>query len=154
MSTITQSSTMTEREFGTIFAILAMQLRWVDADEMAVRSYYEALRDVPIEACKVSAQTFAREPGRKFFPTTAEWIEAAGHASTETLRKALPAARTEPWKSECVHCDDSGFEHYDCPGDVTCGRKFQHVAHHYVRICPCRPTNHTWLRHQKFGSGE
>lgn len=162
-TSLMQPSSMTEREFGTIFAILGMQLRWTDADEMTIRSYYEALKDLPIEAVKASATDIARhgvtdertgERRRGFFPTSAQWFDAASHTVTESLRKALPAARTEPWKSECTHCEDTGFEPHECPGDVTCGRTFAHVAHRYVRLCPCRPTNRTWLRHQKFGSGE
>jgi hypothetical protein len=145
-------SAMTEREFGTIFTILAIQLRWTDSDEVTIRSYFEALHGEPIESVKASAQAFGRETGRRFFPTTPEWLEASRQVQTETLRKALPAAREQPGSHDCEHCEDTGFEPYDCDG-TNCGRKFKHVAHGYVRLCPCRPTNATWARHQRFGSG-
>lgn len=144
---------MTEREFGAVFAVLAMQLRWTDADEMAVRSYYEALQSVSLEALKASAQQFAQEAGRRFFPTSAEWFEAAQHVTTEALRKALPPAREEPWRFDDEACFDTGWKPYECPGDERCGRRSRHVAHAYVRACPCRPTNKTFQRHQRFGSG-
>jgi hypothetical protein len=143
---------MSELEFGKVFAILATQLRWTDADEMAVRSYYEALRGESLEAIKAAAQKFAQEAGRRFFPTTAEWAEASRHVTTESLRKALPPAREEPWSHECRDCEDTGFRHYKCNGTF-CGRKFKHVPHDYVEVCSCRPTNATWRRHNQFGAG-
>lgn len=143
---------MTEREFGTVFAVLAMQLRWTDADEMAVRSYYQALQGVSLDALKASAQQFAQESGRRFFPTSAEWFEAAQHVTTESLRKALPPAREEPWVHDCRDCEDTGFRPFKCNGKF-CGRKYKHAPHDYVEKCPCRPTNATWNRHQRFGAG-
>jgi len=143
---------MTELEFGKVFAILATQLRWTDADEMAVRSYYEALKGETLDTVKASAQKFAQEAGRRFFPTTAEWCEVARHTATETLRKALPAAREQPWRHDCGECEDTGFRPFKCVGTSICGRRFKHQPHDYVEICPCRQTNATWQRQQRFGA--
>jgi hypothetical protein len=144
---------MSLQVFSAVFSLLAVQLRATDTDEATIRGYFLALKDVPLEAVSVSAQTFAKEPGRRFFPTTAEWFQVAQQASVDALRKALPPARDEPWHFACDLCEDTGWEPYGCPGDATCGRKFRHAAHHYVRACPCRPVNQTWQRHQRFGRG-
>lgn len=155
-------SSMTEKEFGTVFTKLAFQMRWMDADAVAVKSYYEVLRDVPLEVAQASATEIARngivddrtgERRRGYFPTAAQWYEVAQHAAKEQLRKALPAGRGEPWHFDCEGCMDTGWEEFDCKGDSLCGRKKPHGAHAYVRICPCRPTNATYQRHQNFGSG-
>lgn len=144
---------MTLAQFSETFALLAVQLRATDTDEATIRGYYEALKDSPLEAVQAGARAFSREPGRRFFPTTAEWIQVARDASVESLRKALPAARDEPWRYDCEPCSDTGWEPFRCAGDASCGRVKPHLAHDYVRICPCRATNKTWQRHQRFGSG-
>lgn len=144
---------MTLAQFSQTFALLAVQLRATDTDELTIRGYYEALKDAPLEMIQASARAFAQEPGRKFFPTTAEWFQVAHESSVAALRKRLPAARETPWHYDCAHCDDTGWEPFSCPGDVTCGRDRPHAPHAYVRPCPCRPVNQTWQRHQHFGSG-
>lgn len=152
---------MTEREFGNVFATLAIQLRWMDADVVAVKSYYEALKDLPLEAVQASAAEIARtgyldekgEHRTRFFPTSADWRTVAQKATVDVFRKALPAVRDEPWRVECEACDDTGWELFECTGDAFCGRQKTHAAHTFVRVCPCRPTNRTYQRHQKFGAG-
>lgn len=102
---------MTLGEFSVIFGKLALQLRATDVDEPMIRSYFEPLSDLPLESVRMAQEAFSRESGRKWFPTTAEWRERAQMADTEALRKALPPARTEPWKDECKDCSDTGFIH-------------------------------------------
>ena len=150
---LVRSSDMTEREFGVVFSRLAIQLRFTDADVLTVRAYYDALKDIPLVAVETSGRAFATEPGRKFFPTTAEWHDAAQRAVTDELRKVLAPARDESWKLECGACEDTGWESFHCPGDESCGRTTKHTEHTYVRICTCRPNNRTYQRHQKFGGG-
>lgn len=142
---------MSLQEFSAVFSLLAVQLRATDTDEATIRGYFLALQDVPLQAVAASAQTFAREPGRRFFPTTAEWFQVAHDANVDALRKALPAARETAWQHDCDICEDTGWEPFECRGDSTCGRSRPHAAHHYVRPCPCRPVNSTWQRHQRFG---
>lgn len=144
---------MSLQEFSEIFSLLAVQLRAQDADEATMRGYFVALKDAPVEAVAASAQAFAKEPDRRFFPTTAEWYQAAQNVTVETLRKSLPPARHEPWHHTCDLCEDTGWEPFECPGDATCGRQRPHYAHRYVRPCPCRPINQTWIRHNRFGVG-
>ena len=146
-------SDMTEKEFGAVFGKLAIQLRWADADEIAVRSYYEALKQYPLAIVRASAQGFATEAGRRFFPTTGEWVEAAQAAMTAQLREVVTAPRAEPWRFECDGCDDTGWQPHECDGSTLCGRRNTHAAHTYVTVCPCRPMNRTYQRHQKFGAG-
>lgn len=147
-------SSMTEQQFGVVFAKLAIQLRWTDADTAAIQSYYEALKDVSLEAVQASALRFAQEPGRKWFPTTGEWVATAQQVQTEALKRAVKPARDEPWHVECEACQDTGFvQGLVCEGTAACGRPQIHTPHPYVRMCPCRPTNRTFLRHSQFGKG-
>jgi len=145
---------MSEREFGNVFAKLAIQLRWMDADAVAIRSYFDALKDLSLEAVQASATELAREPGRRFFPTSGEWREVAHKFAAKQIREALTPARDEPWVSECAACDDTGWEPFECTGDSFCGRQKKHAHHTFVRVCACRPTNRTFQRHQRFGGGE
>lgn len=147
---------MTEREFGTVFAKLAMQLRWTDADGVTIRAYFDALQGLPLEAVGTAADAFAREAGRKYPPTSAEWHQGALDARSEIVRKrlALPAGRTEPWRHECASCEDTGWVvALECDGSPLCGRVQAHPAHPYTKPCGCRATNHTFQRHQQIGYG-
>ena len=143
---------MTEREFAVIFTKLALQLRWTDADEVAMRSYYAVLKGFPLEAVRLSGQAFAAEAGRKFFPTTGEWVESVHRTMTAQLREVVVAPRAEPWRFECDGCEDTGWQSHECDGSRICGREREHYAHTYVTVCPCRPMNRTYQRHHVFGA--
>lgn len=136
-----------ERDFGQIFARLAMQLRWMDADAQAIRSYHQALGDLPLDIVSQSASNLANERGRKFFPTTGEWRDAAQLLLDARQRQEFTQPRD--WKVECDACDDSGWERLECTGaGGGCGRERPHSPHTYAVICPCRQTNRTFQRHQ------
>lgn len=145
------SGGMSEREFGVVMAKLAMQLRWTDADVGTIKSYYEVLGDLPMDAISASASAFAREVGRKFPPTSAEWYHAAREVARDTERKklALPPGREQPWRHECVSCEDTGWVQYlDCDGSPLCGRKRKHLPHTFTKPCGCRATNRTYQRNR------
>lgn len=141
---------MTFPEFARVFGALALQLRLTDADPTTCEAYFDVLQGLPLEAVRVTARAFATEPERKWFPTTAEWHSAAARAETAQLRTALLEGRAEPWRFECKTCDDSGWEYFECTGDDFCGRARAHAPHRFVRICPCRPNNRTYQRHQRW----
>jgi hypothetical protein len=142
---------------------LSVALREKDPDAVQMRVYFEALQPIPIEAVEASALEIAQrgvldektgQRRRGFFPTSAQWYDAAQLAMKDYLRKALPPVRSEPWRYDCVLCDDTGWEYFSCSGDSLCGRTTTHAAHPYVRPCPCRATNPTYQRHHHFGAGE
>jgi hypothetical protein len=87
-----------------------MQLRWHDADQAVVLSYYDVLGELEIGPVSMAAERFAREPGRKFPPTAPEWFASANELRSETDRKRLAGAVRDPWKHECLSCEDSGWE--------------------------------------------
>lgn len=100
---------MTLQEFTPIFAALAVQLRFSDADEGTIRLYFQALKDLEPEFCAMAAERFARAPQEQaWFPKTPEWRAAAQkaeHDRTEELRarlRKLPAPI-------CLACDDTGW---------------------------------------------
>ena len=138
---------VTEKDFAQVFAPLAVQLRWLDADEAAILSYHKALCDIPISVLSRSAMRLANERGRKFFPTTGEWRDVALVIQQEDLRAEFSGQRS--WKDECDDCRDTGWQTLECTGlNGGCDRAHEHPAHDYVRVCPCRPTNRTYQRHQ------
>lgn len=145
--------------FLSVFNRLAVALREPqDGSGITVGVYFDALRDLPQEAVLEAARALSREPGRKFFPTTAEWRDAALKAAGATLRKSLAEPtfqpRGEAWHHDCARCEDTGWEvGHTCPGDETCGRRGAHRPHTYTRACPCRATNPTYLRHHHVGGG-
>lgn len=135
---------MSTEDFGEIFLTLARQLR-CDADDDTIRSYAEALHEFPIHVLRDSALSLAREPDRKFFPTTGEWRAAALTVTKDSRVRADAGPHT--WTIDCTACDDTGWERFECTGDTFCGRTKPHAAHTFVKICPCRATNRTYRRH-------
>lgn len=138
---------VTEQAFGAIFARLAIQLGWRDADLASIQSYYAALGTFPRVVLETTAQVFATEHGRRFFPSTAEWHEAATQARDRQMRQSLTLGRAEPWREDCAACGDTGWVCHECDGTALCGRPKAHAPHTYVTVCPCRPTNRTYQRH-------
>jgi len=55
------------------------------------------------------------------------------------LRKALAAAWPEikPPRFACETCSDLGLLMWDCPGDLTCGRRKPHLPHAFGKPCEC-----------------
>ncbi len=145
---------MTKAEFLPIYNRLTVALRDGGDDSGVTQGiYFEVLRTIPLQSVQDAAGAFARESGRKFMPTTAEWHGEASRAATADVRKRLTSGRDEPWHCSCNKCDDTGWEYLDCAGDANCGRVKAHAPHAFVRVCPCRPTNQTYQRHAKFGAG-
>lgn len=108
-STLIAYHPMTEREFGIIFAKLAMQLGVRDADIATIKSYYEALGHLPQDAIRATAADWAQVPGQKWFPTTGEWLGKVQAHQHDRLRAAVKPARDEPWRHECEQCEDTGW---------------------------------------------
>lgn len=144
----------TDAQFLALFNRLLVALR-EPADDTGVTQgvYWDALQDLPGPALEAGATALMREPGRRFFPTTAEWRTAAETAQRAQLRAAVQPARDEPWHDECGACRDTGWEVKTCDGSALCGRQQPHAPHEYVQPCTCRPMNRTYQRHQHFGAG-
>lgn len=144
----------TDTEFLQVFNRLCVALREPQDDSGVTQGiYFEALKDLPLLALEAGASALMRETGRRFFPTTAEWRTAAEVAIQAEVRRELTAVREEPWKHDCNACEDTGWERFECTGDDFCGRTRKHAPHEFVRVCPCRPTNRTYQRHQVVGRG-
>lgn len=140
----------TSAEFLTVYNRLSVALREPQDDSGITQGvYFDALKDVPLEALTAGAETLAREPGRRFFPTTAEWRTAAQAWRMSTFRAHETEVDRVEWRHECSGCEDTGFTFHECAGGQTgaCGRRRKHAAHSFVRVCPCRPTNRTYQRH-------
>lgn len=144
---------MTLPEFSRVFGALALQLRLTDADPTTCAAYFDVLSKQPLEATRMAANGFASESGRRWFPTSGEWLGKAQEAATADVRKRLTSGRDEPWHNTCSNCEsDSGWVYFECPGDTTCGRVKVHAPHSFVRECHCRATNLTYQRKQRFGA--
>ena len=144
----------TDEQFVQVFNRLAVALREQQDDTgITLGVYYDALKDLPVAALEQGAAALMKEAGRRFFPTTAEWRAAAERAQMALLREAVQPARDAPWVHECERCADTGWRPHECDGSEQCGRHKAHAPHGYVSVCPCRPTNRTYTRHQQFGAG-
>jgi len=102
---------MTLAEFTKIFALLAVQLRFTDADEATARAYFKALEDVEPEFLALAAKQLARRvnaEGESWFPKTGEWRAAAQRAEGERVYELQSRLRKlkEPL---CTVCRDTGF---------------------------------------------
>ena len=108
---------MTLDQFAEVFALLAVQLRFTDADEATIRGYFEALKDLDLELVQMAAREMGKGGGamngdRHWFPKTSEWRERVSTVETARtieldarLRKRLRAG--EP--PLCGECDDTGW---------------------------------------------
>lgn len=144
------------KAFAAIFNRLCVAVREpADESGITLRTYWDALKDVPVRALEDGAVALMREPGRKWLPSVGEWRAAALAASETALRDAVKPARDEPWHDECEACQDTGFQ-FDrrCPGNGECGikgcvkmaRGGRSSAHTYATPCSCRPMNRTYQR--------
>lgn len=131
--------------FLQTFNRLAVALRESKADSAMQEVYFKALEDFPTAIVSQAALLLAKEPTRRFFPTTGEWTAAAMTAQADNTRKFL--ASPHGWKDECIECEDTGWQRFECTGDSTCGRIREHAPHTYVSVCACRPNNRTYQRH-------
>ncbi len=136
---------ITAEEFALIFTRMASQLRWLEFRPSDMENYFESLRDLPDGILHESAKRLANQPGRKYFPTTGEWRESALQVEAEIRRADITGPRV--WKLECEDCEDTGWLHFECPGDATCDRTNPHLPHRFVRPCGCRESNRTYQRH-------
>jgi hypothetical protein len=101
---------LTLSEFADMFALLAIQLRQIEADEAVIRSYYEALHELEPEFLKAAARRLSLHA--EWFPKTSEWraaAEAIRRERADTLREHL---RKAP-RPLCAVCDDTGWESLD-----------------------------------------
>ena len=144
-----------DAEFLRVFNRLLVALR-EPADETGVTQgvYFDALKDLPLLALEAAAMALMKEPGRRFFPTTAEWRTVAERAQVDLLKQAVQPSREEPWRVECERCEDTGWvQGLTCDGTDRCGRQKAHAPHTFTKPCLCRPTNRTYQRHHHFGAG-
>jgi hypothetical protein len=107
---LVSAAPMTEREFGMVFVKLATQLGTKDADVLTIKSYFEALQDLSLEAIRMAASAFSREPGRQWMPNAPQWREKVQELQREALREAVQPAREKGWQVECQDCDDTGWQ--------------------------------------------
>ena len=107
---------MTLAEFSNIFAILAVQLRFTDADEVTIRGYFEPLKDLDVELVQMAAQQFSRggvnDRGEAWFPKSAEWRTAAGKIEATRIAEVHARLRKLPTPL-CLACDDTGWARDD-----------------------------------------
>lgn len=146
-------TTTNKATFAEVFRRLALSFNAEPSPDKA-EAYWAALQDLPLEALTDAVARLQREGGRKWFPTTGEWREAAEQALAQRLRQAVQPARDEPWHLECAGCEDTGWLRKECSSaPCICGRPRRHAPHTFVVPCPCRPTNRTYTRTRAFGSG-
>lgn len=110
---------MTLEQFAQMFALLAVQLRFSDADEATIRGYYEAVKDLEPEFVAMAAERMGKQGGafdgdnRHWFPKSSEWRTLAG--TIEGERAELVAKHVREYHKVakaplCAVCDDSGWQ--------------------------------------------
>lgn len=101
---------MTLAEFANVFGVLALQLRFTEADEATIRAYFEVLKECELEFVQMAATRFATCTGENasWFPKTAEWREATAkvEADRHEQQRAILRSLTDPL---CTACRDTGW---------------------------------------------
>lgn len=105
---------VTLKAFAAVFSVLAVQLRFTDADEAVIRAYYEALKDLEPEFVALAAQRLGKgssvnERGEAWFPKAPEWRQLAGKIEGERWA-ALQAVIRKLSTPLCLTCEDTGWE--------------------------------------------
>lgn len=107
---------MTLQQFSEIFALLAVQLRFMDADEATIRGYYKALADVDAELVAMAAHRFAlgasiNEQGEAWFPKAPEWRALAVKIRNERRAEleSIIRRRRTAGQMLCLACEDTGW---------------------------------------------
>jgi len=101
---------VTLADFANVFAILAVQMRFSDADETTIRGYFEALKDLELELVQMAAQRFARTG--TWFPKTGEWREMVAQVEGERIQEQQQRVRARLKAGEvplCSVCSDTGW---------------------------------------------
>lgn len=117
---------MSLQQFSEIFALLAVQLRFTDADETAIRGYYRALSDIEPELIAMAAQRFALgasiTDGQAWFPKAPEWRAMAAKVEKDRREELDVILRKRRFAGEelCRACDDTGWARLESGGVEPC----------------------------------
>ncbi len=118
---------MTLQQFSDIFAVLAIQLRATDVDEVTIRAYYKAMSDLEPELVQMAADRLAQTAphGEAWFPKTPEWRAMARQVEREREVELVARLRKRAIPL-CLTCADTGWRE---AGGLLAGR---------VMRCECR----------------
>jgi len=107
---------MTLAQFTEIFVLLAVQLRFTDADEATIRGYFKALSDVEPELIAMAAQRFAHgasinADGQAWFPKAPEWRAMTVKVEKDRGDELAGIIRKRHLVNEvlCRACEDTGW---------------------------------------------
>lgn len=108
---------MTLSDFASVFAVLAVQLRATDADEITIKSYYEPLKDLELEFVQMAAVEMAKQGGSHgdnphWFPKSSEWRALAWKVERDRIAEQREILRKLP-APLCQACDDTGWDRSD-----------------------------------------
>jgi hypothetical protein len=108
---------VTLQEFAQVFAPLAVQLRFTDADEATIRVYFEAMKTLDVELVAAAAKRFAEQPGQNgekvWFPGTPEWramVVRIEYERRQELQRRMLERQKAGMPPLCSACDDTSFE--------------------------------------------
>ena len=103
---------MTREEFRGVFAVLAVQLHAVDADQATMEAYLAALSDLDIELVEAAASRLAwatDENGKTWFPKAPEWRREVAKVEAEWKEKQRALLRKLP-EPLCARCRDTQWK--------------------------------------------
>jgi len=106
---------MNIQQFSEIFALLAVQLRFTDADEATIRGYFRALSDIEPELIALAAERFSLGAtlvdGVVWFPKAPEWRAMARKVEKDRHEELDAILRRRRFAGEelCRTCDDTGW---------------------------------------------
>lgn len=119
------------RAFFAAYGRLATALRDKDPDPIAIRVFFDCLRDLEIEFVTAAADSLARR-AEYGFPKLPDWIREANRIRAERVAAQRAFLRRLP-APLCAECSDTGVRQIDA-GPTVGGRHASSLA----APCPCQ----------------
>ena len=131
-----------KERFKRVYTDLLVGLAPSDEKLVGAKTYFTALRRMPVEYVEQAGRQILSRAGQKWMPTTGEWVELASKLELQAeilgTAKALSAGNTEKEGPTyyCEHCEDTSWRYNKDHLDKASGLMVSSVSR-----CPCQMTN-------------
>ena len=130
-----------KERFKRVYTDLLVGLAPSDEKLVGAKTYFTALRAMPVEYVEQAGRQILSRAGQKWMPTTGEWVEVASQLEREAqitrTAKALSAGLSDNSSTYfCEYCEDTSWRYNKDHLDKASGLTVSSVSR-----CSCQMTN-------------